>query len=464
MKNLLSKKVLLIMVLVALLMIPLTLIQGVVKERSSYRDEARYSISQSWTGEQAFVGPLLVVPYKQSYEHKVWSDKLERYETETVTLSKRFLLAPEQLSIDADVTTETRQRGIYAVPIYYSRMAVAGRFDLSRIGEFARQLEHRIEWQPAYLAVAISDVRGVEEPPSLHWGAEEIEFISDSGLEDMGSGIQVPLGMLQEETAKVDFNFDLNLHGMEELQFSPLGKSTKVSMKADWADPSFFGRYLPSERAIDAQGFTATWRVSSISSNVPKNIASCQGGYCAPLQQDNFGVRLFNSVDIYQQSERSVKYGLLFIGLTFVGFFLFEVMKGLRLHPMQYLLVGLGLSVFYLLLISLSEHMAFALAYVTATLASTLLIGFYVSSILQSPKQGGVITLALLSLYAMLYGILGSEDNSLLMGSLLIFAVLSLVMIVTRRLDWYAVTDNMTIRGLKRGNGPAGAEPPAAQC
>jgi inner membrane protein len=149
-------------------------------------------------------------------------------------------------------------------------------------------------------------------------------------------------------------------------------------------------------------------------------------------------------VDIYQQSERSVKYALMFIGLTFVSFFLFEVMKGLRLHPMQYLLVGLGLSVFYLLLISLSEHVAFHYAYLLATLASTLLIGFYISSVLRSLKGGAMITSALLLLYAMLYGILSSEDNSLLMGSLLIFAVLSLVMIVTRRLDWYAITDGLS--------------------
>jgi inner membrane protein len=164
------------------------------------------------------------------------------------------------------------------------------------------------------------------------------------------------------------------------------------------------------------------------------------------LMQESFGVRLFNSVDIYQQSERSVKYALMFIGLTFVSFFLYEVMKGLRLHPMQYLLVGLSLSVFYLLLISLSEQMDFLYAYLLASLASTLLIGFYISSALQSVKHGGVITTALLLLYGMLYGILVSEDNSLLMGSLLIFAVLSLVMIVTRRVDWYSLTDELTAR------------------
>jgi len=458
MKNQLSKKVLLILVLAALLMIPLTLIEEVVKERSAYRDEASYSIAQSWTGEQQFVGPLLVVPYKETVENKVWNEKLERYEIEVETLDRIFLLTPEVLSIDADVTTETRKRGIYSVPIYYSQLGVSGRFDLRKIGEFAKTLEHVVEWLPAYLSVAISDLRGVEEPPALNWRGQAFEFTSDTQIGDMRSGMHVPLGLLHTDKEMADFDFALKLHGMEKLEFSPLGKSTRVSMKADWPDPSFYGRYLPSERTIDPQGFTATWHVSSFSSNIPMNLASCQTGYCSSLQQDNFGVRLFNSVDVYQQSERSVKYGLLFIGLTFVGFFLFEVMKGLRLHPMQYLLVGLGLSVFYLLLISLSEHMAFVLAYGFATTASTLLIGFYVSSILQSAKQGGIITAALLLLYGMLYGILSSEDNSLLMGSLLIFGVLSLVMVVTRRLDWYAVTDSMAIRISKKGEGVVGHE------
>ena len=463
MKNFLGKKVLVILVLAALLMIPLSLIEGVVNERSAYRDEARYSIAQSWSDEQTILGPLLVVPYKETVESRVWNEKLQRYEIEVETLDRIFLLAPEVLTIDGEVTTETRSRGIYEVPIYYSQLAVSGRFDLSKVADFAQTLEHKIDWQPAYLSVAISDVRGVEVQPSLNWRGQAIEFVSDTGIQDMHSGMHAPLGQLQADKAVADFDFDLKLHGMERLAFSPMGKSTKVSMQANWPDPSFFGRYLPSERAIDAKGFTAIWQVSSFSSNVSSGLAYCQTGNCSPLQQDTFGVRLFNSVDIYQQSERSVKYGLLFIGLTFVGFFLFEVMKGLRLHPMQYLLVGLGLSVFYLLLISLSEHMAFALAYTIATIASTLVIGFYVSSVLQSARQGGIITGALLLLYGMLYGILSSEDNSLLMGSLLIFGVLSLVMVVTRRLDWYAVADSMVNLAARKEDDLSTKDKPLAQ-
>lgn len=445
MKHPLFKKILVIALLTGLLMIPLTMIKSLVNERSAYRNHARNSIAQSWTGEQRLIGPLLVVPYKERYTSNEWDPQVQRHVLKKQTRQGKLLIAPETLTVRGGITTETRQRGIYAVPVYQSRLEVNGRFVMGAIDEFAKSTEHEIEWQPAYMAVMVSDVRGVEVQPVLKWDDEVHEFAADALLEEMHSGIHAPLGKLSA-SAPVTFGFELKLSGMEVLEFSPVGKNTSVQIEADWPDPSFIGRYLPSSREIGAQGFKASWNLSSFSSSVPQHLKACQEGNCGRLMQERFGVRLFNSVDIYQQSERSVKYALMFIGLTFVSFFLYEVMKGLRLHPMQYLLVGLGLSVFYLLLISLSEHMAFLYAYVLASLASTLLIGFYVSSVLRSFAHGGLLTLVLLTLYGLLYGILSSEDNSLLMGSLLIFGVLSLVMTVTRRLDWYAVTDDLTLR------------------
>lgn len=450
MKYPLIKKVLMIGLLAGLLMIPLMMIKDVVHERSAYRDQARYSIAQSWTAEQQLLGPLLVVPYKERYTEQVWDEKLKRYDIKQRVRDGRLLIAPEGLTVEGKVAAESRQRGIYAVPIYRSRLAIAGSFDLRGLTEFVQASEHTIEWQPAYLSVMISDVRGVERQPLLQWGGENYEFAPDTRIDGMSNGMHAPLGKLRTQEGTVAFGFELMLNGMEQLEFSPMGKNTSVSLQADWPDPSFIGRYLPSSRDIDDRGFSATWNLSSFSSSIPQHLGACQAGNCSMLMREVFGVKLFNSVDIYQQSERSVKYALLFVGLTFVSFFLYEVMKGLRLHPMQYLLVGLGLSVFYLLLISLSEHMAFAYAYAVATAASTLLIGFYVSSVLGSVKHGGAIGGALLLLYALLYGILSSEDNSLLMGSLLIFGVLSLVMIVTRRIDWYAITDDLTVRVAER--------------
>ncbi|MEN8171070.1 MAG: cell envelope integrity protein CreD [Pseudomonadota bacterium] len=451
MKRTMTKKMMVIGGLILLLMIPLMMIEGVVKERSNYRDEARRSIAQSWTGEQKFIGPLLVVPYKEFYKKKVWDAKLEEYQLQTHHWNRKLYLAPEKLTLKGDVTTDERSRGLYTIPVYSSELVVSGYFNNLRLLEVLKQSKHKIEWQPAHLSVMVSDVRGVVEQPLLQWQEKRVEFISGAQLGKLKNGMHASLGTLDIKAEQMPFNFKLSLRGMERLQFSPLGKSTEVGLSADWPHPSFIGRYLPGERSIDAEQFSASWNISSFSSGMPQLLAECQKGNCNALMNDTFGVTLFNSVDVYQQSERSVKYAMLFIGLSFVAFFLFEVMKGLRLHPMQYLLVGLGLSVFYLLLISLSEHIAFAQAYLLASLASTAVIGFYISGVLHSARHGATITAGLLLLYAMLFGILRSEDNALLMGSLLIFAVLSMVMVVTRRIDWYAIGESMAAQAVLKG-------------
>lgn len=446
-----TKKLVMVVFLIMMLMIPLTMITNVVKERSSYREEARHSIAESWTGEQKVLGPLLVVPYKEYYKKKVWNAKKEDYQFETHHWDKKIYLAPEQLGLRGDIATDERSRGLYTIPVYTSDLTVSGHFTTQKLLQLRKQSQHRIEWQPAYLSVVVNDVRGVVEQPQLQWQGKPVEFLSGAQLDSLNRGMHAELGTLGTKEEKIPFSFRLLLRGMEKLQFSPLGKSTSVEMSADWPHPSFIGRYLPGERGIDAQGFVAKWNISSFSSGMPQLLAECQQGHCGALMEDTFGVYLFNSVDIYQQSERAVKYAMLFIGLIFVAFFLFEVLKGLRLHPMQYLLVGLGLSVFYLLLISLSEHLAFSQAYLLAALASTGVIGFYVSGVLHSVRHGITITAGLLLLYAMLFGILRSEDNALLMGALLLFSVLSLVMVVTRRVDWYAIGEGMAARSVLKG-------------
>jgi len=453
-----TKKLIVVSFLVLMLLIPLTMIEGVVKERSNYRKEARHSIAESWTGEQKVVGPLLVVPYKEFYKKKVWDEKLKVYQYETHHWDRVLYLAPDELTVQVDVASDERTRGIYTLPVYTSDLTFSGHFNNKRLLDTLEQTQHQIEWQPAHLSVVVDDVRGVVEQPLLQWQDKSVEFNSGAQLGKLDTGMHATLGKLNIKTEQMAFNFRMVLRGMERLQFSPLGKNTSVAMTADWPHPSFIGRYLPGERTIDAQGFSAKWNISSFSSGMPQLIEDCEQGGCGALMRDTFGVYLFNSVDVYQQSERAVKYAMLFIGLSFVVFFLFEVLKGLRLHPLQYLLVGLGLSVFYLLLISLSEHISFAMAYLSASLASTAVIGFYISGVLRSARHGVTITAGLLVLYAMLFGILRSEDNALLMGSLLLFSVLSIVMAVTRRVDWYAVSESMAARAVLKGEDKDGDE------
>jgi inner membrane protein len=452
MKNKFMVKLVVIGALMMGLMIPLAMIEGVVSERSAYRNQAKSSIAASWTGEQKFLGPLLVVPYSEKLSRKVWDKNLEDYRHEVYHQDRRLLILPEALEINADIATEERSRGIYAIPVYNSALAVQGTFNNRKVLELLKQGNISIAWDKAFVSLIVSDIRGIVTQPLLNWDDKTLEFVSGSGLEQHGNGMRAQItGLKNTGPVSHAFSFEVHLHGMESLQFSPVGKSTRVNVRSDWLHPSFIGRYLPGERNIDPQGFNASWQVSSFSSDMERVAVLCLQGNCNDYINNTFGVSLLQSVDIYQQAERSVKYAILFISLSFVAFFLFEVMKSMRLHPMQYLLVGCALSVFYLLLVSLSEHIDFGRAYLIASLTNAGLIGLYIGAVLESRLRAAVFTGLLLLLYGMLYVILCSEDNALLMGSLLIFAILALVMVITRKLDWYRVADQLSSQAVGIG-------------
>jgi inner membrane protein len=237
----------------------------------------------------------------------------------------------------------------------------------------------------------------------------------------------------------VAFEAKLPLKGLQRIDFVPTGRESVVVLKSTWPHPSFYGRYLPRHETGE-NGFSAEWRTSYFATNLNQLYAQC-GRACAAFDAVAHGVELFRPVDVYQQLERSTKYGFLFIGLTFLVFFLFEVLRRLPIHPVQYGLVGFALATFFLLLLSLAEHIAFGLAYAVASLASIALIAVYVSSVLRSLVRGAVLGAMLTGLYAMLYLLLQSEDQALLFGSVGIFAVLATVMLATRHVDWYALSE-----------------------
>lgn len=430
--------------LMLVLLIPLNMIEGIVSERSYFRDHASKSIAQSWTGKQKIIGPVLVVPYVQYYKKREWDKNLKEYQETKYSRTKKIYILPEKLLINGSIVTENRKRGLYNVPVYSTDLDIKGNFTNKDIIKIHRKHGNTIKWKKSYLSVIVSDIRGISEQPELNWNYKKYEFTSGSAFEQQGNGMHANLSKLSsDKETHYPFSFQVNIKGMESIQFSAVGKSTSVNVKANWPHPSFIGRYLPSSRTITDENFDANWKLSSFSSDMPRLIKSCQKNDCRSFLNNTFGVELMNSVDIYHKTERSVKYAILFISLAFITFFLFEIMKNLPLHPMQYLLVGLSLSFFYLLLISLSEHMAFIYAYSIATSASVITLGIYISTILKNMKLGIGFTVMISLLYMMLYAILISEDNALLMGSLLFFSILSLVMFVTRKLDWYDVTNKL---------------------
>lgn len=439
-------KFLAISLIILLLLAPQAMLFGIVQERADWREQAYQSIAQSWSKEQTLTGPLLVLPYDFSQVvHETAKDAkgVERTVARTVTTHEQIVIMPQQLNLNSSIDSSLRYRGIYAVPVYNSTTDIQAHFDPQQLSERLKDYQNpNIQWGKPYLSVMVADQRGILTPPTLQWGQQSVSFAPGSALHgrDAEAGMHAVLPVATpHDLTQLDFAFTLPLSGMRGMHFALLADATHVTQSANWANPSFTGELLPTTRHITANGFDAEWRASAFTVNVQDALAACQAGDCSQLNAHSVGVNLVQPVDVYQQAERSVKYALLFIVLTFTVLVLFELIKKLRIHPVQYTLVGFALLVFYLLLISLSEHLSFSLAYALAATASTGLLSVYFSAILHNRRSGLVLGTGLASLYGLLYFILQAEENALLMGSLLIFLLLAALMFSTRHLDWYAL-------------------------
>ena len=431
-----------IMGIVLVLMVVLSMIRGVINERQGWRSAAFQNIAQSLAGNQTLAGPILVIPYEEKEAIVTQNPLTQKPEQKIETHRLLAYVMPETLTIDGKVTAEERHRGIYSVPTYSTQMSIAGKFALA--GVLPEQTENRrILWKEAFLWVSISDNRGIVSRPTLTWQGGQVDFIpgSNNNFElkrVAGGGISAPIDLAHDVTS-YPFSFDLTVAGTERIDWVPSAKDMTITLAANWPHPSFSGKFLPTTRDITADGFAAKWNISHFASNAEDLLQACASGSCDGFVKNAFGVSFMTPVDGYHQTERAIKYGLLFISLTFISFFLFETLKRLPIHPIQYGLVGISLAIFFQLLISLSEHLAFAAAYSVAAAACVSVLGIYVSAVLKSAKRGIGFAGGLTALYATLYALLKSEDNALLLGSLLIFSVLSGIMILTRHVDWYKI-------------------------
>ncbi|TBU81131.1 cell envelope integrity protein CreD [Pseudomonas daroniae] len=427
-----------IALLILLLMIPLLLIDGLVNERQSLRNDVLRDIARSSSYQQQITGPILVVPYSKTVQQwKTVAGSSERYLEKGVELGRLYFL-PERFALDGDVRTELRYRGIYQARLYHSDSQVSGEFKVP--AHYGVSDVEAYRFDDPFIAVGISDVRGIGNDLKLQLNGASLSFEPGSGDDRFGSGVHVPLPAHDgRDEQTLVFAFDLKLQGTEQLSITPVGRESQVTLRSDWPHPSFVGEYLPSQREVTEQGFTANWQTSFFATDMQEALSACVSGSCSAMQNRVFGVSFIEPVDQYLKADRAIKYALLFVTLTFAVFFLFEVLKRLAVHPVQYALVGLSLALFYLLLLSLSEHLGFAIAYGLSALGCVALNIFYVSSVLRSWSRGGAFGVLLAALYGLLYGLLGAEDYALLMGSLLVFGVLGCVMVLTRKLDWYGV-------------------------
>lgn len=423
-------KILFIGFLMLVLLIPTLMISFLVQERKGRQDEASREIFSTWAGEQTVDGPVLVVPYQVEEYEASYGMRLKTYYA-------YFL--PEQLKVQGEAKVEERARRIFKVPVYTSQLLIQGSFkdpDFSALALNAKT----ILWNQAFLRLGLSDPKGIRESVQLVWNGQTLPFQPGSASGSfLPEGIEVPLPLAaHKEKLEYAFQIQLKLAGGQSLAFLPLGRETEVKLRSSWPHPQFMGEFLPENRQIDAQGFESNWKVVEMARGFPQSFTE-QKARPFETREKSFGVKFMKPIDIYSLSDRSVKYALLFIFFTFTAFFLFEVLGDLRIHPVQYLLVGLALCVFYLLLLSLSEHIAFGWAYAVAAAATVGLISSYVSLVLKKRGRIALMSLLLGGLYGFLYVLLQLEDFALLLGSLGLFSMLALVMFLTRKINWYEV-------------------------
>ncbi len=422
-------KVTFIGLLILVLMIPLGMIEGLVYERSQLYDLDRNDIGRSWGEAQIVGGPILVVPFSHT----------RLVNGQAVVVLDELYVLPERLEISGSAEAEERRRGIYEVPVYTTRLRATGTF--APVAFDSEYQDLQVRWDQAAIALPISDARSVREPIVLGSGNGATVFSAGGArVPGLRPVLIAPYAALSSPpvSSPQDFAFQLVLGGTGALSFLPLGDETHVTLESNWPSPSFGGAFLPNERNVDAAGFTAEWRVLDLGRGYPSSWT--RSNPPQTVEASAFGVELITPIGVHEAALRATKYGVLIIGFTFVAYFLFELFAALRLHALQYLLIGLANAVFYLLLLALAEHVGFAPAYAASAVASTALITSYSGAVLGSLRRSVPIGGLMTALYGYLYVTLQAEDYALLFGALGVFAMLAGFMYLTRRVDWFAVT------------------------
>lgn len=439
------------------IMIPLLLIRGTISERQHYRNQAVANIARSSAGAQAFSGPVLMVPYTETIEVEEKNDdgvvvrKVKRDGE-----SGHWTFFPDRLDVRGKLLPNTRRLGLHEVRVYELQALAQAGFSANIPADENPELPRKIG-RP-WLSYGIADVRGLAGTPQLTVDGRGLQLQEGFGARD-GGGVHVRLpAPLAGTQLRLDTKLDMKLAGTESLALVPLARSNVFKLESAWPHPRFGGDFLPRQPSVSGKGFSAQWEVSSLASNAQAQFLAGQtlpssetarvygrgeGGDGPAFDTsgiDAVGIALVDPVNVYSQADRASKYGLLFVVLTFVGFFMFELIKQLPIHPVQYGLVGLALAIFFLLLVSLSEHIAFPWAYLAASVACIGLLGFYLSAVLRSVGRGLGFAAMLATLYAALYGLLVSEDNALVLGSGLLFVILAAIMVITRKVDWYQLS------------------------
>lgn len=458
-------KLAIIGLLILILLIPSSMIDSLVWERQSLRNEAQREVGDKWGLSQTIGGPVLSVPYEKTY-------KDDKDNVQTVIKYAHFL--PDKIKIDGQIDPIERHRGIFVIVLYNGKLKVNGSFAEMQAEKLGIDVS-TLKWDDAFLSVGISDLKGVQQSIRLSVSGDQLEAgVSGAGLEQLNfgpgtisrdifaSGVSVVLPIGEKRKNGFEFSFELDINGSTDIHFLPMGRETEVTLNSNWQDPSFEGNFLPDTHDIGLDGFTAYWKILQLQRNYPQQgLGNFIGGTTDAQNRyerdpnrrkfNSFGVKLILPVDEYQKTQRSSKYATFFIFITFLVFFFIEILNKKRLHPIQYLLVGAAIILFYILLLSISEHFSFNKAYLVSSATILGLITFYCKYILNNARLTLLMFTVLAILYGFFYSLLQLQDYALLLGSIGLLLILATVMYITRNIDWYAV-NNSEIQKLEKKN------------
>lgn len=408
--------------LILVMLIPTLFVQSLIVERKERQKEVVEEVSSKWAGAQVVSGPYIVVPYADPLSLSPGSQPGR----------KNIILLPDDLNLTGNLLPEKRKRSIYNVMLYHSNFNEKGVFKVNLPADIDVK---NLLLKDARICVGIKDFKGIEEKMSITFNGNQYELLPGlpTALVD-SKGLSAPVDLSNVDFGKaMPFAIDMRLKGSEMIRFMPLSANSRFALQSSWPNPSFSGNVVPSDYSVSGKGFNAVWKFNSANLPFPTVITDS-----LPDKQDiSFGVSLVQPADQYIKTERSIKYAILIIGLSFGLFFIIELLHDKPLHPLQYILVGLALVIFYTLLLSISEFISFNYAYLIAALATILLISMYGQSHFKNRKTSGILTSALTALYGFIFALISLEDTALIVGSIALFIILALVMFVTRKINWY---------------------------